>query len=162
LPFNFDADQNVCTVNAKGAANGYMVSTFSVPYSVLAPNGDMALYTCPAKTSDGAYAQCDGGFCFTSTQGAPSFPGFEQLGRNQIVCSCPITVAHPKVAKVGYQITGPYPCQESFFANCKKETANSATGSTIYVGAPTGAFRLLATILTGTNPSTNECRSQGD
>jgi hypothetical protein len=91
LPFEFDASQDVCTVNAKGAANGYMVSTFSVPDSILAPKGDQAIYTCPAKTSDGAYAQCDGGICFASTEGQ-SFPGFEQpLEKNQIVCSCPIT-----------------------------------------------------------------------
>src|SRR5215471_5918793 len=78
--------------NAKGAANGYIVSTYSPPVSVLAPNGDRAIYTCPARTSDGAYARCDGGICFTSTEGQ-SFPGFEQpLAKDQIICSCPITV----------------------------------------------------------------------
>jgi len=148
--------------NAKGAANGYIVSTYSPPVSVLAPNGDRAIYTCPARTSDGAYARCDGGICFTSTEGQ-SFPGFEQpLTKDQIICSCPITIAHPKKAKLGYQISGPYPCQKSFFENCKKVTANSKTGSTIYVGAPTGTARLLTFLLTGNNPKTNECPSPRD
>lgn len=157
LPFEFDARKDVCDVNAEGAANGYMVSTFSPPESVLAPNGDQAIYTCPASSSDGAYAQCDGGICFTSTEGQ-SFPGFEQpLDKNQLICSCPITTAHPRTAKVGYQIAGPYPCQKSFFQNCKGRTANSKTGSTIYVGAPTGTARLLTFLLTGKNIPPKEC-----
>ena len=162
LPFDFDAGRDVCTVNAKGAANGYMVSTYSVPDSIRPPDGTQAVYTCPAKTSDGAYAQCNGGICFTSTEGQ-SFPGFERpLTKDQIICSCPITTAHPKIAKLGYQIVGPYPCQKSFFANCKRQTANSKTGSTIYVGAPTGTVRLLSFLLTGTNPTLNECPSPRD
>ena len=76
LPFEYDDGQDVCTVNAEGAANGYMVSTFSVPDSILKPNGDQAMYTCP-PVSDGAYAQCDGGICFTSSEGQ-SFPGFDE------------------------------------------------------------------------------------
>ena len=155
LAFDFD-DQDVCTVNAAGAANGYMVSTFSVPDSILKPNGDQAVYTCPGRISDGAYAQCGGGICFTSTEGK-TFPGLGQLEEGQIVCSCPITETH-KGAKVGYQIAGPYPCQQSFFENCSKEIANTKTGSTLYVGAPTGTERLLAFLLTGTNPPTHECR----
>jgi hypothetical protein len=103
-----------------------------------------ALYTCPARSSDGAYAQCDGGICFTSTEGQ-SFPGSaEPLDRNQIICSCPITVADPTKAKLGYQIAGPFPCQKSFYQYCKKATANKLTGSTIYVGAPIGTARFLA------------------
>ncbi|HEX6011578.1 MAG TPA: hypothetical protein VFY87_07205, partial [Geminicoccaceae bacterium] len=95
LPFRFGEGQDVCTVNAQGAENGYMVSTFSLAEEVTAPTGDMAIYTCPARRSDGAYAQCDGGICFTSTQGR-SFPGFDQpLQENEIICSCPITVADP-------------------------------------------------------------------
>ena len=60
LPFRFGKGQDVCTVNAQGAANGYMVSTLSLAEEVTAPTGDMAIYTCPARRSDGAYAQCDG------------------------------------------------------------------------------------------------------
>src|ERR1700677_255622 len=83
----FDNGENVCSINAEGADNGYMVSTFSLPASVVAPSGDQALYTCPASTSNGAYAQCDGGLCFASTEGE-SFPGFEEpLEDSQIICS---------------------------------------------------------------------------
>src|ERR1700730_18527829 len=124
LPFEFGHGQDICSVNAEGAGNGYMVSTFSVPASVIAPDGDQALYDCPASTSTGAYAQCDGGLCFTSTEGQ-SFPGFDKpLQKGELICSCPITVANPDTAKVGYQIIGPYPCETSFFQNCSSETAN--------------------------------------
>lgn len=157
LSYAFGNGENICTVNAEGAANGYMASTFSVPNSVLAPDGNQALYTCPANTSDGAYAQCDGGLCFTSTEGE-SFPGFDEpLTEDQIICSCPITEANPASAHVGYQIAGPYPCQKSFFRNCKRATANSKTGAQIYVGAPTGTARLLAQRLNGSVPPLNRC-----
>jgi hypothetical protein len=159
LPFKFDKGEDVCTVNAEGADNGYMVSTFSLPPSVVAPSGDTALYNCPASTSDGAYAQCDGGLCFTSTEGG-SFPGFDKpLKKGEIVCSCPITVANPSTAKIGYQIAGPYPCQKSFFANCDSAKANTKTGATIYVGAPTGVPRLLTRLLDGSVPKLNTCLS---
>jgi hypothetical protein len=69
LSLEFDEGEDVCTVNEEGVENGYMVSTYSVPDSVLKPNGDMASYTCPSG-SDGAYAQCDGGICFKSTRGS--------------------------------------------------------------------------------------------
>jgi hypothetical protein len=158
LPFQFDSDQDVCTVNAEGADNGYMVSTFSLPDSVVSPGGDQALYTCPAATSDGAYAQCDGGICFTSSEGQ-SFPDFDQpLDHHQIICACPITVASPQTAKLGYQIAGPYPCQDSYFQNCRSETANTKTGSTIQVGAPAGVPRFLTRQLNGSVPPLNECQ----
>ena len=38
---------NVCTVNAQGAGNGFVVSTFSLPTSIVVPSGTQALYTCP-------------------------------------------------------------------------------------------------------------------
>jgi hypothetical protein len=162
LAFDYDDHRNVCTVNAAGAANGYMVSTFSPPASVLRPRGDQAIYTCPAGTSNGSYGQCDGGICFTSSRGQ-SFPGFEQpLTKKEIICSCPITTADPQTAKLGYQIVGPYPCQKSFFKNCRKATANSRTGSTIPVGAPTGTAKLLTFLLTGSNPMTNNCPAPRD
>src|SRR5262249_37950420 len=134
LSLHFDDGQDVCTVNMDGVKNGYMVSTFSVPTSVL-PGGDMALYTCPGATngktgSDGAYAQCDGGICFKSTQGQ-SFPGPDglvPLAKDEIICSCPITEQNP-ADPVGYQIAGPFPCKQSFFDNCKSTTANNMTGS---------------------------------
>jgi hypothetical protein len=158
LPFNYGRNQDVCTINAEGVNNGYMVSTYSLPPSVVAPDGDQALYDCPAGSSNGAYAQCDGGVCFKSSQGQ-SFPGFAgPLAKNQIICSCPITVATQQNSPAGYQIAGPYPCQQAFFRNCKKAVANTDTGALIYVGAPTGAARLLTRRLYGTVPPINECR----
>jgi len=156
--FEFDDGQDVCTVNEEGVKNGYMVSTFSPPASVQ-KGGHRAVYNCPSG-SDGAYAQCGGGICFKSTQ-RQSFPGFDKpLAKDEIICSCPITPHVP--GPVGYQIAGPYPCQKSFFENCNSTTANNKTGSTIYVGAPTGTPRLLAFLLTGTNPPVNECRLPRD
>jgi hypothetical protein len=158
LPFNYDDGEDICSINAEGADNGYMMSTFSFPESVRAPYGDKALYDCPAKTSTGAYAQCDGGVCFTSTEGQ-SFPGFaEPLKEGEIICSCPTTVADPETARTGYQIAGPYPCERSFFRNCKRATANTKTGSQTYVGAPTGSARFLTRELYGHVPPLNECR----
>ena len=153
LPFKYGKGKDICSVNAE-AGNGYMMSTYSLPNSVVARMAT-ALYTCPA-TSTGAYAQCDGGICFRSTPGQ-NFPGSTKpLKPNQIICSCPITVADPSTAKIGYQIAGPYPCQNSFFKNCGSKVANTDTGATIYVGAPTGGAR-LATRLYGHVAPINRC-----
>lgn len=159
LPFDVDGE-DVCDVNANGPANGYMVSTFSVPDSVLV-GGNMALYTCPAGRSDGAYAQCDGGLCFTSTEASPSFPGFDEpLADNQIICSCPITVADPDTASFGYQIAGPYPCEADYFENCQSTETNKKTGTTIPVGSSTGSARILSVLLNGPPaPNFNRCPS---
>jgi hypothetical protein len=155
----FGKGVDVCTVNAEGTENGYMVNTFSVPDAVISPHGDHALYTCPAGTSDGAYAQCDGGLCFTGTEGK-SFPGFgAPLSPGQIVCSCPITVANSAAAKLGFQIAGPNPCQKSFFRYCNRSSANKQTGSTIYAGAPTGTARFLTQRLNSYVPPLDQCPS---
>jgi hypothetical protein len=150
---------DICHVNARGPNGGYMVSTYSLPPSIVAPSGNQALYTCPGKTSTGAYAQCDGGICFKSTSGG-IFPGFPvRLGEDQIICSCPITVAQPATAAGGYQMIGPYPCQASFFQNCDSATANTNDGSTIYSGAMTGGIRLFTLLLYGSVPPFNTCVS---
>ena len=160
LALDYDQNKDVCTVNEEGRKNGYMVSTFSVPQSVL-PGGDMASYTCPGATpgkagSDGAYAQCDGGICFKSTQ-RRSFPGFDEpLAKDEIICSCPITEQSAK-DPVGYQISGPFPCQQSFFENCSCAIANKKNGSALFVGAPTGVPDLLSFLLNGSVPSSNKC-----
>lgn len=154
LPLRVDG-QDVCSINANGVDNGYMVSTFSLPESVVAPDGDSALYNCPAG-SDGGYAQCDGGMCFTSSEGSV-FPGFgEQLGSAEIICACPISVTPD--SQVGFQIAGPYPCDYSYFRFCKSQFANTRTGSTVKVGAPTGTARFLARRLNGSVPRLNTCR----
>ena len=163
LALDFDDGQNVCTVNAQGAAqdqppgHGYMVSMFAFPPSVQLPAGDpaaQALYTCPPVVSNGTYAQCDGGICFTGSK-AQSFPGFDEP--QGIICSCPI--ASRTQASLGYQIPGPYPCQKSFFQNCGSKAANANTGSTVYSGAPIGSARLLTQLLYGTAPPINQCPS---
>jgi hypothetical protein len=59
---------DVCAVNAAGANNKYMVSTYSLPEQIASPQGDRAVYTCEGGKSGGAYAQCDGGLCFRSTE----------------------------------------------------------------------------------------------
>jgi hypothetical protein len=147
---------DICAVNKKGYFNGYMMSTYSLPAGVVS-GGKQAIYTCPSDTSDGAYAQCDGGFCFVSTRGR-KFPGFDKrLKANEIMCSCPITVADPGVSPIGYQIVGPYPCQQQFFENCTSASANTDTGSSIAVGAPTGSARFLTEQLNGSVPELNHC-----
>ena len=45
LPFA-GKDRDVCSVNAAGADNKYMISTYSLPESIASPKGDRAVYTC--------------------------------------------------------------------------------------------------------------------
>lgn len=157
LPLSYGNNKDVCSVNAEGVGNRYMVSTFSLSEEIVKPRGDTAIYSCPGAGASGAYAQCDGGICFRSTQGQ-NFPGSNKpLKEGQIICSCPITVADPP-ASVGFQIAGPYPCQRSFFKYCDSKVANIKNGSTIYVGAPTGTARLLTRLLDGSVPPLNRCR----
>ena len=153
LPFAMGKDEDVCSINAAGAANKYMISTYSLPAAIASPQGGGAAYTCEADEG-GAYAQCDGGLCFRSTE-ETTFPGFDKpVPKGQIICSCPIT----KGGSAGsYQILGPYPCDKSFFKYCKGATANGKTGSTIYVGAPVGTAAALAVQLNGKVPPLNEC-----
>ena len=152
LPFPMGKGQDVCSINAAGADNKYMISTYSLPESIASPQGGGAAYTCSGDGS-GAYAQCDGGICFRSTE-ETTFPGFDKpVPKGQIICSCPITQAKPGEDAQGYQILGLYPCDKSFFRYCKGDTANSKTGSTIYVGAPIGTAQALAVQLNGTVPA---------
>jgi hypothetical protein len=151
-PFNYD-NTNVCRVNADGVNNGYMVSTFSLPESLRAPYGRQALYVCP-RTSTASYAKCDGGICFTSTQGM-SFPGLGMQASNEIVCSCPIETAN---AVQGLEIIGPFPCEQSFFRNCESAVANNKTGTTLYDGTAIGSTVIGTYVLNGRVPPLNTCR----
>jgi hypothetical protein len=152
-PFKYD-NSNICSLNAEGANNGYMASTFSLPQSLVAPSGDQALYRCP-RSSAAAYAKCDGGICFKSTTGT-SFPGSTTpVGDDQIVCSCPIERANPIQ---GLEIIGPYPCQERFFQNCDPAVANNDNGSTLYDGTAIGATVTGIRLLYGDVPRLNICR----
>ncbi len=153
LPFPMGKDEDVCSINAAGAANKFMVSTYSLPESIASPEGGGAVYNCEGNVG-GAYAQFDGGLCFRSTE-ETTFPGFDKpVSKGQIICSCPITQAS---SGGSYQVLGPYPCDKSFFKYCKGATATNKTGSTIYVGAPPGTAAALAVQLNGKVPPLNEC-----
>jgi hypothetical protein len=166
-------ERNVCDVNREGAANGYMVSTFSLPNNVK-KGGNAAIYTCPGSADAGsgvsapvAYGQCDGGICFKSSRGQ-RFPGFpEGIGDNQIICSCPIsTGATPGSSdSFGYQLFGPYRPQAPRGSRCDASACAAcgisdptANGSILPVGAPTGGGKFLALKLDGPPvPDLNEC-----
>lgn len=153
-PFPYDDNKDICSLNAEGASNGYMASTFSTPKSILAPYGKQAVYVCP-RSSRAAYAKCDGGVCFTSTSGH-TFPGSDKsLGQDQVICSCPIENA---TARQGLEIIGPYPCQKDFFKLCDSDVATGANGSTLYDGTSIGSTLIGATILDGRIPHLNVCR----
>ncbi len=155
LPFQMGS-KDICSTNAAGADNKYMISTYSLPELIASPQGGGAVYTCSGEGT-GAYAQCDGGICFRSTEDT-TFPGFDKpVPKGQIICSCPITQAKPGEDAQSYQILGPHPCDKSFFRYCKATTATSKTGSTIYVGAPAGTAQGLAVLLNGKVPPVNEC-----
>jgi hypothetical protein len=166
-------ERNVCDVNRQGETNGYMVSTFSLPNNVK-KGGSAAVYTCPGSADAGsgviapvAYGQCDGGFCFKSTQGR-RIPGFTgRLRDDEIICSCPIaTGATPGSSdKFGYQVFGRYDpdapigsrCDANACASCSVPNP-TANGAALPVGAATGSGKFLALRLDGPPiPEINEC-----
>ena len=165
-------EQNVCDVNRQGRTNGYMVSTFSLPTDVL-KGGRAAVYTCPGldnarggAVAPVAYGQCDGGICFKSTTGN-RFPGFNgRLQDDEIICSCPISTESTKGStdNFGYQVFGKYHPKAPPGRRCDADACSScsvpsptANGSTIPVGAPTGAGKFLTLKLDGAIPDINEC-----
>lgn len=141
---------DICDLNAFGARNGFMMSTFSLPQQVKV-GGNKALYTCPSG-STGSYAQCDGGTCFKSTTGQ-FFPGVGKVRKDEIICSCPIT-APIQTEGPSYQFIGPYPCQQEAFSVCSQDVGN---GTVIPVGSPPGAGRVLTEALYGRQFLINEC-----
>lgn len=143
---------DICDINAFGAKNRFMMSTFSLPLQVR-KGGNKALYTCsPGSTA--SYAQCDGGTCFKSTSGE-YFPGVGKVGKDEIICSCPITAPDKINAEAfTFQFIGPYPCQQKAFSACNQEVDN---GSVIPVGSPPGAGRVLTEALYGHQFPINEC-----
>jgi hypothetical protein len=166
-------ERNVCDANRQGRANGYMISTFSLPKNVK-KGGSAAVYTCPGSSDAGsgvvapvAYGQCDGGFCFKSTKGQ-RIPGFTgRLKSDEIICSCPISTDATAGSSdsFGYQIFGPYypkasignRCDASACAACSVVNP-TANGATLPVGAPTGGGKFLALLLDGPPiPEINEC-----
>ncbi len=84
-------------------------------------------------------------------------PRLHQAARgNSNYLLLPISEASASKNPFGYQIIGPYPCQKKVFDQCGP-AANELNGSTIPVGAPTGAARFLSIKLYGKNPEVNEC-----
>ena len=181
--FEFESDgitNNVCDLLDDGVGNGFTVSTYSTPEQLLTDydgsNGPpLAVYTCRPGSS-GPYAQCDGGFCFTSSE-TNQFPGFpEPFLDGEIICSCPITVPRRTLTgrerDLGFQITGPWEidgvscapgaddprCCSRIFAkqNCSADSSPS-TGATIFVGAPPGVGTALSVLLDGFDPDFNMC-----
>jgi len=170
---SFAGDQNVCDVNRQGKANGYMVSTFSLPVGVN-KGGPAAVYTCPGPADAGsgviapvAFGQCDGGICFKSST-AQRFPGFPgKLRDDEIMCSCPISLTTTAGGSdsLGYQVFGPYHpaapigsrCDAGACASCSVPNP-TANGTALLVGAATGIPQFLALQLDGPPPpALNEC-----
>lgn len=132
---------NIATVN-KGTpmSKGYVVSTYSPPAGAIAPRQELALYTC----DQGAYAQCDGGLCFSSTTGKSS-PLWGKVGKDEIICSCPITVT-----QTPFQVFGPGQCpttQAAYDAICAKNVSRANNGAVLYIGSPVGGPEALAQCL---------------
>ncbi|MEQ9620045.1 MAG: hypothetical protein RIG61_12840 [Deltaproteobacteria bacterium] len=185
LPFEYGDNQNICTLNEQGKTNGFRASTFSFPEGAEYPDGKLALYTCPGEVNKGeggfaargSYAQCDGGLCFTSTEGN-MFPGFaDALLQNEIICSCPFATSCEILSEnpAGYQISGPYEgecnpdaCERCNAATltedeCKLPNPVSQIGvqENIPVGAQTGVPEALACLLLDGNvPDANSCLCQ--
>ena len=91
---------NIKTINQIGASGNFpfMVSTYSPPEAKV-----FALYSC---NKPGAFAQCDGGLCFTNTTGN-EFPGLGFVKIDEIMCSCPITTSSE------YHVWGPATCPKT-------------------------------------------------
>ncbi len=51
LPFPMGKGSDVCAVNAAGADNKYMVSTYSMPEQIASPQGGVGVYTCEGGKS---------------------------------------------------------------------------------------------------------------
>ncbi len=103
LPFPMGKDKDICSVNAAGADNKYMISTYSLPESIASPQGGGAVYTCSGDGS-GAYAQCDGGICFRSTE-ETTFPGFDKpVPKGQIICSWGVIAPLPGIIIDAYVV----------------------------------------------------------
>jgi hypothetical protein len=145
---------NIQTVSDIGNSVGsYMVSTYSPPDSKI-----YALYSCDQQ---GAYAQCNGGLCFTNTTSS-NFPGFESVGINEIICSCPI------VYTKNYHVTGPATCpstQDEYDAICSTGSQHDTTadGVSLHIGAGgnpevTIAMNLYYDKVFGTHSSSKVCK----
>ena len=130
-----------------GADNKYMVSSYSLPTQNVLAQGGTAVYTCPGDTF-GAYAQCDGGLCFPSTE-ETTFPGFDKPsaeGTNHLLLSDHTATPHASQGRIPNPRTlcvrrvrltrsarGPLPTAIQF--------------DKMYVGAPIGTAARLTVLL---------------
>ena len=74
LPFPMGKDEDVCSINAAGANNKYMVSTYSLPDQIASPQGGSAVYTCPAERGLAPTPSVTAVLFFRSTE-ETTFPG---------------------------------------------------------------------------------------
>ena len=113
------------------SATAYMVSTYSLPASVVAPRGDQGALHLPAPRPPPAPTPSATAASAFAAPRARSFPARpSRSGRSRSSAPARSRVADPATAKIGYQIAGPYPCQRSFFKNCGSEVANTQTAAT--------------------------------
>lgn len=113
-----DPDRNIATINQIGTSGTgpFIVSTYSPPDPEV-----FALYSC---NKPGAFAQCDGGLCFTNTTGN-AFPGLGEVNADEIICSCPITTSSK------YHVWGPAICPitaKEYDAICAAGSKKTVTG----------------------------------
>lgn len=177
-PFNYTEGgtmKDVCDLLVQGVTNGFTISTYATPVTVLksynpATGGQgpaQALYTCnePGYSLKPAYsAQCDGGVCFTSTTNT-DFPGLGHIGSSEIVCSCP-----PTPNKRAFQISGPWSCapgeanrgnkccDKKFYTQFCGVRSIKKTGTVMAVGSTAGVPVILSTLLDGQPPLLNSCK----
>ena len=135
LTFNMGKRDDVCSVNAAGAKNQYMVSTYSLPAEIVAPQRkscglhllrrDVGGRLCPVRRwamlpEHGEYHVP--GLRQTRAEGADHLflPGHDRRFRQ----------------RAGHQILGPYPCQQSFFKYCKSATSLTPTPARRSTSAP--------------------------
>jgi len=126
LTQSYPPNNDISTVNSLGISQGsaYIVSTYSPPSST-----QYAVYSCNKR---GAYAQCDGGICFSNTSGKV-FPGLGQVKDTEIICSCPITTSS------SYQVFGPAECPKTraeYDQICGSGIKSSKNGQHLKIGSP--------------------------
>ena len=73
LPFPMGKGEDVCAVNAAGADNKYMVSTYSLPDQIASPQGSGGVYTCEGGKS-GAPMPSAMGACASAAPRRRRFP----------------------------------------------------------------------------------------
>ncbi|MGI9273307.1 MAG: hypothetical protein ACR2PT_00430 [Endozoicomonas sp.] len=177
LPFHYVEDgarKDVCDLLLEGVDNGFTVSTYATPRQIEADykpveeklGPPLAIYTCTNSDDSpaGYSAQCDGGLCFTSTQGK-DFPGIGPVADDEIICACPPVPSPPE----GFQISGPWLCapddrnadgqccDKAFHDRLCSVDKVTHTGTELVVGAPIGVDTLLSKKLDGSVPALNRC-----